>query len=397
MGPTVNAVRAVLRNQFATISIPARILILNTFLFAFGSYLVTPYLAIFYEKEIGLSPQVIGLVTGAMTFVQFGGGIVGASLAQRFGLRKAMIAALVFRALGLSMLAASVGHHGLVIPGALFIAFAPALYLPSNRAYLVHESDGQHAHSFTLSLANSALNAGMSLGPLVAVAVFTSHAQSLLIGVAALFALLIVLHLRLGEIFPQLIAGGEEGLCGAIRGAWRPLIFTVATYYLYFHFQSFIGLYVANVFDIRFLPAILFLNFSVLVVLQPLIAKRIAAAAYGALLLLGFVFLAAGFATMSAGSIAALFAGTFIMSVGQVMLFLRSDLEMLKTSGLSPAMAFGLQRLTIGIGGALGSGLAGVAFEYCKSHGGLSGFWTVPAAQGMLAALAAFALTKEIP
>ncbi|MFJ9198540.1 MFS transporter [Streptomyces flaveolus] len=376
-------------------------LIVLSFVVALGSYMVTPFIGVLMVEAVHLDIRVAGVLVAVATFIQFGGSILGGAVVDRLGLKRTMVFALALRTAGLVLLGVAVKVPWAAYPAVVLVAGGPALYLPANKAYIV-TSVSDELRPLFLGVSSAALNAGMGLGPLLAALLVDADPMALLIGLAALFALITVAHqitLKQAERRPAAApeTAGEEGPTGkwaALRGALRPVLFTALAYYLYFFFQSFIGLYAAGVSDIQALGWVMLLNCAMVVVLQPVLADRIARADYRLLMAGSFAVMAAGMAVMALGGTPALLGGTALFTMGEIFLFLRCDLELVDLLPRNAAFAFGVQRLTGGVGGLLAGVVGGFVFAHYKSAGHLGTFWLVVGAQCAIAALLALALGR---
>ncbi|MFI0960002.1 MFS transporter [Streptomyces sp. NPDC021080] len=375
-------------------------LIVLSFVVALGSYMVTPFIGVLMVETVHLDVRVAGVLVAVATFIQFGGSILGGAVVDRLGLKRTMVFALTLRTAGLVMLGAAVKVPWAAYPAVVLVAAGPALYLPANKAYIV-TSVSDDLRPLFLGVSSAALNAGMGLGPLLAALLVDADPMALLIGLAGLFALITAAHqvtLKPAERRPAAEPAGEEGPTGkwaALRGALRPVLFTALAYYLYFFFQSFMGLYAAGVSDIRALGWVMLLNCAMVVVFQPVLADRIARADYRLLMAGSFTVMAAGMAVMSLGGTPALLTGTALFTMGEIFLFLRCDLELVELLPRNAAFAFGVQRLTGGVGGLLAGVVGGFVFAHYRSGGQLGTFWLVVGAQCAIAALLALALGRH--
>ncbi|WP_419997511.1 MFS transporter [Streptomyces boninensis] len=388
------------RRAFAALPRSLKSLIVLSFVVALGSYMVTPFLGVLMVKWAGFDIRLAGGLVAAATFIQFAGSIAGGWVVARIGLKRTMVGALLLRTTGLLLLGLADRLPAIAYPAVLLVAAGPALYLPANKAYIVASVPDEKRPLF-LGVSSAALNAGMGLGPLLAALLLESDPLMMLCTVAALFAVITVAHqvtLRprpLDRTSADLTAAERSApsRTGAsvrqLRGALQPMVFTVLAFYLYFFFQSFIGLYAAETSALRSLGWVLLVNCAIVVLLQPPLSGLIARAGYRRLLSGSFALMGAGAAAMSAGHLAALLAGTVLFSLGEVFLFLRSDLELLERLPDSPAFAFGVQRLTAGVGGMLAGVVGGFVFAQSKAADRLGWFWLAVALQCALAALGA--------
>ncbi|MFD0269155.1 MFS transporter [Streptomyces sp. NPDC127106] len=380
-----------------------------SFVVALGSYMVTPFIGVLMVEAVGLDIRVAGVLVAVATFIQFGGSILGGPVVDRLGLKRTMVLGLTLRTAGLVLLGLAVEVPWVAYPAVVLVAGGPALYLPANKAYIV-TSVSDALRPLFLGVSSAALNAGMGLGPLLAALLIDADPVLLLIGLAGLFALITAAHQAAlkpverrpapapapaAAAGPAPAATGTVGATGkraALRAALRPVLFTALAFYLYFFFQSFMGLYAAGVSNIQVLGWVMLLNCAMVVLLQPAWADRIARADYRLLVAGSFALMALGMAAMALGSIPALLAGTALFTLGEIFLFLRCDLELVDRVPGNPAFAFGVQRLTAGVGGLLAGIVGGFVFAHYKAAGDLGTFWLVVAAQCAGAALLAMLL-----
>ncbi|MFD3804927.1 MFS transporter [Streptomyces sp. NPDC058619] len=376
-----------------------------SFVVALGSYMVTPFIGVLMVEAVGMDIRVAGVLVAVATFIQFGGSILGGAVVNRLGLKRTMVGALALRTAGLVLLGVAVKEPWVAYPAVVLVAGGPALYLPANKAYIV-TSVSDDLRPLFLGVSSAALNAGMGLGPLLAALLIDADPVVLLIGLACLFALITAAHqaalkplARRPAVVPAAGpgpaaagAGGPTGKRAALRGALRPVLFTGLAFYLYFFFQSFMGLYAVGISHIQVLGWVMLLNCAMVVLLQPVLADRIARADYRLLVVGSFVLMGLGTVAMAFGGTPALLVGTALFTLGEVFLFLRCDLELVDRVPDVPAFAFGVQRLTAGIGGLLAGVVGGFVFAHYQAAGNLGAFWLVVAAQCAGAALLALLL-----
>ncbi|MFJ7167951.1 MFS transporter [Streptomyces globosus] len=371
-----------------------------SFVVALGSYMVTPFIGVLMVEAVGLDIRVAGVLVAVATFIQFGGSILGGPVVDRLGLKRTMVLALTLRTVGLVLFGLAVKVPWAAYPAVVLVAAGPALYLPANKAYIV-TSVSDTLRPLFLGVSSAALNAGMGLGPLLAALLVDADPVLLLIGLAGLFALITAAHQAAlkpverrpaeppAQAPPAGAGAGNEGKRAALRSALRPILFTSLAFYVYFFFQSFMGLYAAGVGSIQVLGWVMLLNCAMVVVLQPVWADRIARADYRLLVAGSFALMALGTAALALGSIPALLAGTALFTLGEIFLFLRCDLELVDRVPGNPAFAFGVQRLTAGVGGLLAGVVGGFLFAHYQAAGDPDAFWLAVAAQAAGAALLA--------
>ena len=365
-----------------------RILLFSSFLIPFGSFMVLPFIAIFLNEHAGLRMGVVGLVLALSSLIQFGGGFVGGIIADRLGLKPTMILALSIRTTGFLLLTISHWLAIVMIPALLIIAVGAALYLPANKAYIVDSVNPEEKAIF-LSISNALLNAGMGLGPLVG-GVFILRNSTLLFGAVTLgFMLLIPLHAKLSRqnrpVCEKTSAFFIDGLLRNFNTALLPLTFNAISVYLYFFFQNYMGPYTSQLFSPEIYSILLIINSALIFFIQPLMANLIQRLNYMALLSAAFLLMTTATIAIARGSLVALIIGTIFMTLAEIQLFLKNDLEIIEKLSGNPAIAFGFQRLTAGLG-AFVSGLSGgVLFDVSCDHWHIpSSFWIILGLQSLI-------------
>lgn len=385
--------RAARWRTYASLPRGLKSLIVLSFVVALGSYMTTPFIAVILVRDAGMGARTAGLLVAAATFVQFGGSIVGGAVADRLGLKRTMVLALALRTSGLALLAAAVHGPALATPAVLLVAVGPALYLPANKAYIV-SSVGTDIRPLFLSISSAALNAGMGIGPFIAAMLVDSDPVALLVGLAVLFAVITVAHQLMMAATPptprpvaapEVVEAPLRG--GGVRAVLRPVLFNALAFYLYFFFQSYIGLYAANTSRLGLIGWVMLVNCAMVVTLQPPLSGWIARADFRLLLTGSFLLMAAGMNLMSHGGPATLLLGTVLFTLGEVFLFLRGDLEVVDRLRGRPAFAFGVQRLATGVGGLFAGVVGGVLFGTFDHRHQLGSFWNAVAVQCLAAAL----------
>jgi MFS family permease len=361
--------------------------------------MVTPFLGVFLSNTIHMNIETIGTLLALATFIQFGGGIIGGVIAHKFGLKQTMVFALVFRTAGFLLLAAATIIHQVIILAIFLVAAGSALYMPANKAYLVSGVIGMDKPLF-ISIANASFNAGMALGPLVAALFIGKEPVWMFLSIALTFFVLTFFHqLKLMPIISPVIKPYPDtvrtSFVKILLPLWRPILFNLLIFYLYFYFQNFMGLYVLLVSGVHIFGWVMFLNFVMMIVLQLQGARLIAKINYRCILTVGFFLMGIGMVLMSQEYTLAIMLGTAIMTVGEAILFLRGDVEIVAGLPDHPSIAFGIQRLCMGIGGLLSGFLGGDIFQYCKTIGVLGDFWIIIAIQCFFAMVLGFSFALK--
>ncbi|MER7708661.1 MFS transporter [Kitasatospora sp. NPDC097605] len=373
-----------LRAALGTLDGPLRFLLLSSFLIPLGSFMVLPFMSVFLHERLGMGLGTVGVVLAAASLVQFSGGIAGGALAERIGLRRTMLWALTVRTAGFAGLLLALRWPPLAVGALVLTCCGAALYLPANKAYLVRGVDDARRPAF-LSAGNAALNAGMAVGPLIAGPFVLSSPGYLFLAATALFALVTAGHAGLpAGAAPQRAQepGGGRGLLAGI--AVLPFAANALAFYLYFHFQHFLAMYAVERASGTFYSLVLLLCFTLVIVVQPLASDAIRRMPYPIALAAGFAGLAAGLAVLAAGTRPALLAGGALITLGDIVLFLKNDLEALARSPRSDAVVFGQQRLGAGLGACVSGLLGGQLYGLSERGGHTALFWLLAAAQCLL-------------
>ncbi|MFD8522514.1 MDR family MFS transporter [Streptomyces capillispiralis] len=374
-----------LRASLFPLTSPLRFLLLTSFLIPLGSFMVLPFMSVFLHERLGMGLGTVGVVLAVASLVQFSGGIVGGALADRIGLRRTMLWALALRTAGFAGLLPALRWPPLAIWALVLTCCGAALYLPANKAYLVHGVDDERRPAF-LSAGNAALNAGMAVGPLIAGPFVLSSPGWLFAAVTTLFLAVTAGHARLpGTDGTHPAESKETARPSLLAGvALLPFAANALAFYLYFHFQHFLAVYAVERASSAFYSVVLLLCFTLVIVVQPLASGLIRRMPYAVALAVGFTGLAAGLAVLAAGTRAALLMGGALITLGDIVLFLKNDLEALRRSPRSDAVVFGQQRLAAGLGACASGMLGGQLYGLGERAGHTGWFWLLAAAQCLL-------------
>lgn len=393
--------RGRLRSGLARLTGPQRFLLAGSFLIPLGSFAVLPFMSVLLHERLGMGLGRVGVVLAVASLVQFSGGVAGGAVAERIGLRNTMLLALVIRTTGFACFLPGLRHPAAAVFALFLVSIGAALYLPANKAYLIHRVD-EEQRPLLLSASGSALNAGIALGPLAAAPFVLSASAGLFTAVTALFAAITVGHVLLpteshhGQAIESEQGqeqgqeeGQEEGQ-PAPRGrafaglAVLPFATTVLSLYVFMFFQHYLALYAVPRTSPTYYGLVLALYALLLVVAQPLLSDRIARLSYVRALWFGFGAVAAGMATLAIGDHAAILAGALLVCLGEIVLFFKNDLEALARSPRAPAVVFGHQRLAAGIGAFASGVVGGEGYQLAERTGGAGWFWVAVAVQCVL-------------
>lgn len=391
------------RRRLAELSVEQRFLLAGSFLIPLGSFAVLPYMSVLLHERLGMGLGTVGTVLAVASFVQFSGGVAGAALAGRIGLQRAMLLALAVRTCGFAAFLPGMDHPPTAVAALFLVSCGAALYIPANKAYLVHQA-GEAQRPLVLSASSSAINAGIALGPVAAAPFVLSDPATVFGAVAALFAALTAGH----ALLPREGTASGRGQRDAADGsgprrrerpfaglAVLPFAAMALSLYIFMFFQHYLAVYAVPRTSATFYGAVLGLYALLLVIAQPLLADRIAALPYARALWLGFAALGSGMATLAWGHPAAIAAGALLVCAGEIVLFLKNDLEALARSPRAPAVVFGRQRLAAGLGAFAAGILGGKGYELAERTGHAGLFWLAVAAQcALLPTLLAVALRR---
>ncbi|MFE5999888.1 MFS transporter [Streptomyces sp. NPDC056454] len=363
---------------------PQVFLLAGSFLITLGSFAVLPYMSVLLHQRLGLGLGTVGFVLAVASLIQFAGGVVAGPVAARIGLRPSMLLALALRTAGFAAFVPGLTSPVLAIGALLLVSAGAALYLPANKAYLVAGSPDADRPRL-LSASSSAFNAGMALGPPAAAPLVLGSPGVLFSCVAGLFALVGVGHAFLPreEVRAETVAAGAPERSPA-RSGLSPFLVTVLSVYAFMFFQHYLALYAVPRTSAGFYGVVLMGYAVLLVVAQPLLAEWIAALSYPAALRWGFGAMAAGMAAIAGGGYVGIAVGGALLCLGEIVLFLKNDLEALARSSSPPATVFGRQRLAAGIGAFASGVVGGQLYAAAESAGSARAFWVAVCLQCLL-------------
>ncbi|BCL17409.1 MFS transporter [Micromonospora sagamiensis] len=348
-----------------------------------GSFSIYPYLAVLLRERMGADMAQIGVVLGVGTLVQFASAPATAALAERLGLQRSLVCALVMYSLGGTAFLVGEDNPALTVAGLFLISGGGSLYSPSYRSYLVHGASPE-LRPRLVSAGNAAGNLGIALGPVVG-ALLIQFPDLMFAVVTAVYTSLAVAHLFLRREQRTEDAPPIEPFRRMLSGlAVLPFAVTAVSYYVHMQFFQYLSSYAQGRVSTVFFGATM-MGYSLgLVLLQPLVAQRVERMAYPAAMAIGFGCLAVGMVSFTGGNELAIAVGVAAISAGSAVLLLKNDLEALARSRRSATVVFGQQRLAVGVGSSLSGVVGGNLYGLFEGGGRLPGFWLVVAAQCVL-------------
>lgn len=359
-----------------------RVLVLfSSFLIPFSSFMFVPFFPIIACSKMNIDMLDVGCLLSVISFIQFGGGVVGGVLSHNYGLKFMMVASLMVRTFGFLCLLCSLKFCWLLIPSMILIAIGAAGYLPANKSYILYQVKMENLAKF-LSISNSLLTAGMSLGPLVGGLFIKSNPFLLYLIVTVIFSILTLMHITLASVGPakENTLNDKIKLCSlapTIKNNSKIFWISVIASQIFFFFQHFAGIYVEKIISIKFFSLLLLLNSATIFLLQPLIARKINDASYYRLMLVLILFCSCGYFLFSLGATIPLIAGTMFITMAECGIFLKSDLEMASALPLAPSVAFGVQRLSVGLGALISGLVGGLLYNLCDQYDKLNTLWCI--------------------
>jgi MFS family permease len=389
-------------DQPIRLGVGLRFLLVSSFFITFGSFMVLPFMSIFLHEQLGMGLGGVGVLLGVASLIQFSGGMVGGVAADRFGLKRMMVLALVVRSVGFMLFLLALKWPPAAILALLLTACGAALYLPANKAYIVRGVDERRKALF-LSLSNSAFNTGMAAGPLLS-GLFILKAPMLVFSVTSvIFVAVTVLHATTlitdrtkGDYAPS--NGGRERADAHRQPAKirallsAPMPIQALTIYIYMFFQNYLGVFVIGHHSATVYSLMLLVNAALVIVVQPLVASLVRVASYRTAIAVAFPAFGLGMLSIFRAGLPWLLLGVILISVGEIVLFLKNELEALRQLPNQPAIAFGYQRLATGVGAFVSGIVGGQIYARADTAGNDEIFWVYVAVQCVIGAALALAL-----
>jgi MFS family permease len=136
---------------------------------AIGTGMTLPFLVVYLHRVRGMDIEIATLALAAGPFASLGGNLLGGSLADRFGARRALMLGVIVASGGAAWLAFVAGSASAVAAAAL-VGLGVSISWPAQDALLAAAVEPEQ-RSNVFALRYATLNAGMAIGAVVAAAI----------------------------------------------------------------------------------------------------------------------------------------------------------------------------------------------------------------------------------
>ena len=372
---------ATLMERLTKLPRAAWFLLIGTFAISLGSYMVVPYLAIYLTAHAGLSLATVGVAFTAKLWAQSGLGFFGGILSDRYGGKRVMVLGLLVRVvayLGLAFAPAP----GLVVMWSTLIGVGAALYAPAVRASIITLcADDERV--FVFSLQNTALNAGLAIGPLIGVLLLPFPPMATFTLAAVMFAAFSVAFARLLPAFAARLGSKTFRLRDfAAIVANPPVWFYCLTITLFFvayvQIEYTMPSYAQAHYTARAVGLLFIVNALVVIFVQLPVSRWSERAGTWFVVAASFVAMGAAFATIAIPGLglAGFLVGIAVFSLGELLLVPKINAAL--TYRVPPqftATALGLLSISAAIGGGLGHWLGGTLYVALGAASRSSVYW----------------------
>ncbi len=360
-----------------------------------GSFMIMPFMTYYLNIKLGIPIETIGLILSVTLLIQFSGSIFGGLWAEKFGLKNAMILGLSIRTLGFIILSISVDSYFLIIIALIVISIGTIFYLPSAKAYialLVEEKDRE----LSFSLLSSAGNLGMSIGPLIAAPFIDTYPSILFKIVAILFIITTLMQFIL--IKKESVLNNKKSVVAILTQFTSTVMLTIfisymLCFFIYMLFQNFLGLYVGVTFSPVILSYALLINSLIMIFGATFATYTVKKFSTKTLVIIGSFLCIAGFLMLSIPFLYTLFLGVILISIFELIVFLKHDILLSKLFPNSVASGVGILRLAAGIGSFFSALAGGYLYKYSSDNLSNNSFWLICTLLTIISVLVFYLLT----
>ena len=358
-----------------------KFLLFASFLIPFSSFAFLPFLTIILDAKTEMSFRHIGVLLSIMTIIQYCGGFVSGFIVQMTNQRFVMLLALALRCSG--FLLWNFYQAGFLWVSLVLVAAGSSLYLPANKSYLVGRIAKQH-RSFFLSLSNVALNMGMVLGTMLG-GIFALHYTYWVTNIISLlFLSLFAAHIFCIQKLPQKQPGKKDSKI-QYQSILKKIIpvfgVNAIIFYMYFFFQNYAGVYIKHYHTVQIYSYLMIFSSLIIIVFQPMLSGFISKAKFHYIILLSMLLFLASFILLAQIRLVYLVASVVLISFGELLSTLKTDLQMVEQLPRRTALAFSYTRFSSGLGAASSGWIGGYLFAHYQKNDILPHFWLNIAAQ----------------
>lgn len=204
-----------------------RFIMLDNMLGVCGFFLVFPLISLHFVDQLGWAAVVVGLALGIRQLSQQGLGLLGGSLADRFGAKPLIVSGMLLRAAGLAVMALAT-HPSILILSCVLSGLGGTLFDPP-RSALIIKLTRPHERNRFYSLLMMQESAGAMLGALLGSWLLAFDFYWVGMGGAAVFVLIALLNALFLPAYR--VAAKRTAALTAIRVvlADKPFLFFVFT------------------------------------------------------------------------------------------------------------------------------------------------------------------------
>ena len=348
-----------------------KFLLFASFLIPFSSFAFLPFLTIILDAKTEMSFGHIGVLLSIMTIIQYCGGFVSGFIVQMTNERFVMLLALALRCSGFLLW----NLADFLWVSLVLVAAGSSLYLPANKSYLVGRITKQH-RSFFLSLSNVALNMGMVLGTLIGGIFALRYTYWVTNIISLLFLSLFAAHIFCIQKLPKKYPGKKGIKTQYISKKIIPVFGVNAIiFYMYFFFQNYAGVYIKNYHTVQIYSYLMIFSSLIIIVFQPMFSGFISRARFHYIILLSMLLFLASFIFLAQIRLVYLVASVILISFGELLSTLKTDLQMVEQLPTRTALAFSFTRFSSGLGAASSGWIGGYLFAHYQKNDILPHFW----------------------
>ena len=343
-----------------------KFLLFASFLIPFSSFAFLPFLTIILDAKTEMSFRHIGVLLSIMTIIQYCGGFVSGFIVQMTNQRFVMLLALALRCSGFLLW----NFAGFLWVSLVLVAAGSSLYLPANKSYLVGRIAKQH-RSFFLSLSNVALNMGMVLGTMLGGIFALRYTYWVTNIISFLFLSLFAAHIFCIQSLPQKQPGKKDSKI-QYQSILKKIIpgfgVNAIIFYMYFFFQNYAGVYIKNHHTVQIYSYLMIFSSLIIIVFQPMLSGFISKAKFHYIILLSMLLFLASFIFWAQIRLVYLVASVVLISFGELLSTLKTDLQMVEQLPRRTALAFSYTRFSSGLGAASSGWIGGYLFAHYQKN-----------------------------